>query len=89
MGVKVAPVNSTHVVLAAMAIGVAWYLYNDAKKAAAKVADKVNPVNPDNVFYEGVNAVGEAVTGSEKGGWSLGSWIYDVTHPNEAEKLGL
>ena len=51
------------------------------------LGNAVNPLNNENVFYEGVNAVGESVSGQE--GWSLGSWIYDITHPNEAEELGL
>ena len=49
--------------------------------AAATVGNAINPVNPDNIFAGGVNAVGGALSGSSD--WSLGSWIYDVTHPND------
>ena len=46
--------------------------------AAATVGNAINPVNPDNIFAGGVNAVGGALSGSSD--WSLGSWLYDVTH---------
>lgn len=51
-----------------------WYL----KNRAADVGQAVNPVNPDNVFYQGTNAVGGALTGDED--FSLGVWIYEKLH---------
>lgn len=51
-----------------------WYLKNRAGDAV----QAVNPVNPDNVFYGGTNAVGEALTGDED--FNLGSWLYDQIH---------
>lgn len=50
------------------------------KKGLPAIGDAVNPVNPENVFYSGTNAVGEALTGEE--GFSLGAWLYDVTNTN-------
>ena len=59
-----------------------------AAQAAADAAQAINPLNRDNIFYGGVNAVGGALVtdpaGPGKnadGSWSLGGWIYDVTHP--------
>ena len=55
-----------------------WYLKKKAGETAAAVGNAINPVNPENVFYAGVNNVGEALTGDEA--FSLGSWLYGVTH---------
>jgi len=57
---------------------------NRVKKAVEAAGDAVNPVDKDNIFHSGVNAVGAAVSGKE--GWSLGGWVYDVTHPNRGPK---
>lgn len=43
------------------------------------VVDAVNPASDQNLAYRGVNAVGGAVSGDKN--WSLGSWLYDATHP--------
>lgn len=41
---------------------------------------KVNPANPDNVINGGFNRVARWATGDE--GFTLGGWVYDVTHDN-------
>lgn len=41
--------------------------------------DWANPVSDKNLVYQGVSAVGQAATGSKD--WSLGTWLYDITHP--------
>lgn len=51
------------------------------KNGLPALGDAVNPVNDDNIFYQGTNAVGEALTGEE--GFSLGSWLYDMTHDTD------
>jgi hypothetical protein len=60
-----------------------------AVDAAGVVGNAINPVNQNNVFYSGVNAVGGAIVqdpaGPGKnadGSWTLGGWLFDVTHPN-------
>jgi phage tail tape-measure protein len=67
---------------------VGWWIYshrNDIQKAGAKAAAAVgtaiNPVSPDNLAYRGVNAVGAALTSNSN--FSLGTWIYDVLHPDD------
>lgn len=67
-------------------------LYFAAKKlasaagdAAAAVGQAVNPTSDKNLAYRGVNAVGGALTGDDS--FSLGSWLYDVTHPGESESI--
>lgn len=67
-------------------IGVAgFYLVGrQAAKAAGKAAEAVNPVNNENLFYSGVNAVGDVLNdGASDGDFSLGGWIYDITHGDE------
>lgn len=63
--------------------------------AAAGVADSiivgVNPTNPDNWVNQGVTSIGGAIvsdTGPGKnadGSWTVGGWLYDVTHPGWAD----
>lgn len=65
------------VILAAVAAGVVYY----GQKKAKKVAQAVNPVSDQNVFYQGTNAVGAAVTGEEN--FNLGYWIYDLVHGDD------
>lgn len=78
--------NSKAAAYGAVAVVAAVLLYVVGKKlagaapgAVAAVGQAVNPVNPDNVFASGVNAVGGAVSG-RGAEWSLGSWVYDVFH---------
>ena len=61
----------------------AFKAVNAGAAVAAKVGDvlatDLNPASSDNIINRGVSAIGEAVTGQQ--GWSLGSAIYDATHP--------
>ena len=81
--------------LGIVAIGAAWYVLHQASAAGSGIAtavsnavDKVNPTNPENVAYQTANAMGGEIVGPEPdapgrnadGSWSLGAWIYDVTH---------
>lgn len=71
-------------VVGVLAAGVALYVYSQKNKiadAAGAVVDAVNPASPENLAYRGVNGIGAALTGEES--FTLGGWIYDVTHPNE------
>lgn len=51
-----------------------WYLAN----RAAAVVNKLNPVNPDNIFHSTANDLGKAL--SDDPNFSLGSWVYDFFH---------
>jgi hypothetical protein len=60
-----------------------------AGDAASAVGNAVNPLNNQNVFYSGVNAIGGAIVDKDNGpgrnadgSWTLGGWLYDITHPN-------
>lgn len=42
-----------------------------------------NPASPDNWAYQGANAFGGAIAGERD--WSLGAWLWEVTHPRQRE----
>jgi hypothetical protein len=65
------------VVVALIGAGFVYYSARKAGQVVGDVGQAFNPVNQDNMFYGGVNAVGAKITG---GSWSLGSWLYNVTH---------
>lgn len=52
-----------------------WYLSRKAGNVAEKAIDAVNPLNHGNIFADGVNQAGEAVTGNKN--WTLGGAVYD------------
>ncbi len=64
------------VVAAGAVAAVAWV----KRREIAAGLQKINPASDQNVIYSGISRAGEAVTG--KKGWSLGTWLYDVTHGN-------
>jgi len=79
-----------------LAVGgyVAWRVFRGAGELAeglgekvAAVANAVSPFNQDNVFYSGVNELGDAIVSEDgpgsnaDGSWTLGGWLFDVTHP--------
>lgn len=72
-----------YLMIAAAAAGL--YLVYSAKQGVKAVATGLDITSGDNFAAAGVNKVGKAVSGDA--GWSLGGWIYDVTHP-EAADLG-
>lgn len=65
------------------------YIVKDATaevgNAVGKVGQAINPVSDQNIFYRGVNSLGAALTGDD--GFNLGSWTYDVLHPEKVEQL--
>ncbi|MFZ3221287.1 MAG: hypothetical protein WA174_14715 [Rhodoferax sp.] len=76
-----------------VAVLAAWAV-KKATGVAGGVANAVNPLNHDNVFAGTVNQVGNILvtdpTGPGKnadGSWSLGGWVYDVTHPATADAV--
>ncbi len=87
---------STKAVVIAAGLGVAAYFayrsfgrvgqaVGKVGEAAGHVGQAVNPLNPDNVFSSTTNKIGAAISGDE--GWSLGGWLFDLTHPTPAEPL--
>lgn len=54
-------------------------------RKAEKIATRLNPVNQDNYIYSGVNAVGSKLTTDEH--FTLGGWLYDITHSREGDYL--
>lgn len=50
-----------------------------------KNREKFNPVSDKNLAYISVNKVGADLTGDQY--FTLGTWLYNVTHPDEAKDL--
>lgn len=70
-------------VLALTAVaGVGLFLYANRETIKA-VAQSVNPASDQNLAYRAVNAATQAATGDSK--TSFGSWLYDITHPNQID----
>lgn len=63
-------------------LGIGYFAFIKVKKtagaAAAAAVDAVNPASSNNLVNRGVTAVGSAISGDS--GWTLGGWIYDITH---------
>ena len=65
------------VALGAVVGVIGYFAQKKATDAVIAAGNAVNPVNNDNIFYSGVNAIGEKVTGKS---FSLGNWLYNKTH---------
>jgi hypothetical protein len=62
------------------------YYGSKAVEAAKTAAEAINPVNPDNIFAAGADAVVEAVTGEQDD--SIGSALYRSTHDEDGKPTG-
>lgn len=69
-------------------VGGIAYLYIKRKEITEAAVSAVNPTDPNNLAYRGVNAVGSSITGDED--FSLGVWIYENAWwtKDEREALG-
>ncbi len=56
---------------------IGWKMYG-AKDAIASAVDKVNPASNNNFVNQGVESIGQALTGDDS--WTLGGWAFDWTH---------
>ena len=70
--------------LAIGAVVAVLYFEHKASAAVTQTAQAVNPTNQNNIFSKGVNTAGEALTGDPN--WTLGVWIYDITHTQQTQK---
>jgi len=60
---------------------VAYSIAIKAKAAASSLAESVDPTSSNNIFYSGVNAIGDLLDdGQSDDSFSLGGWLYDITH---------
>lgn len=82
---KIAPNTQTLLAGAAVVFLAAWYLQSKLSNggriladAAGTVAPYINPADPNNIMYSGIGAVGTVISGDYD--WSLGTWLYDVSH---------
>ena len=87
-GPNVSITGTAVLALAALAgLAVVYLKRKEIGAAAVEAAQAMNPASDKNLVYRGVSSVGAAVSGNAD--WSLGTWVYDLMHPNEAEELGL
>lgn len=98
---KIAPVSGDFLVklgLGVVVLGGAaaliWAYKERAQKAAGDLVTAFNPTSPENVAYQTINTWGGNLTtdpmGPGKyadGSWSLGAWLYDVSHPFQTMEL--
>lgn len=76
---KFATSNTGALVVGGVIVAVGVYVaQKKAKETAEQALQAINPVNNDNVFNQGVSAVGRKLSGNSN--WTLGGWIYDITH---------
>ena len=71
--------------VALVGLGLAYLAERKARKVASDVGQAINPVNDNNIFYTGVNAVGAKLTSNEN--FNLGAWIYDAVNGSPTEQL--
>lgn len=86
---------ATVAILAGVGALAAIYLIKSAASAAkdgaaevvGAVGQAINPTSDKNVVYSGINAVGNVLATdptspgrNADGSWTLGGWIYDMTH---------
>lgn len=72
--------DQKNIITIAVVGGVALYLIGrQAAKAASAVGEAINPINHDNIFNRGFNAVFQAVTGDNVN--TFGTWLYDKLNP--------
>lgn len=75
------------VVAGIVGVGYLWTQRGAIIKAAEQVAAKVNPLDPENVAYQGASAVVRSVTGDQTA--TVGTWLYDLKakwFPSAADK---
>ncbi len=71
-------------IVGGVTLGVFYFIGHKALAGVGSAVDAIAPANPDNIFYRGVNAVGDTFDdGDGNGSFSLGSWIYDLIHSDE------
>ena len=78
-------------IVGAVVLGVAYMLGHKAVAAIDEgvdaVGDAINPTSTDNLIYKGINAVGDIIDdGEDDDSFSLGSWIWEKTHPELVAK---
>lgn len=68
-----------------LVLGVGLLLYIAGRQAAGvvtsaaeAVGEAISPTSANNLIYQGTNAVGRTI--SSDSSFSLGGWLYDVTH---------
>ena len=80
LGFKVSDEVKSGGLLGLVALVIIWYLGRKAGAVVESAIDSVNPLNDDNIFYSGTNAIGESITGNPD--WNLGGAVYETFNPD-------
>lgn len=64
-------------------LGFIGYKLYGAKEAVGAALDKVNPASSNNFVNQGVESLGQAITGDEN--FTLGGWAFDITHGDDGQ----
>lgn len=62
-------------------LGFIGYKLYGAKEAIVGAVDKVNPASANNFVNQGVESLGQALTGDSS--WTLGGWAYEWSHNDD------
>ncbi len=73
--------DKTALILVGGALVLGYWATKKAAEGVHDVAQAVNPLNNNNIFYRGTNEIGSVITGDNN--FNLGVWIYDALHPNQ------
>lgn len=77
-------IKASDVIGLAVLGGIGYGVYK-IYKLGGQVGEAFNPASEKNIVNRGVTAAGKAVTGDKY--FTLGGWLYDITHPGEGEEL--
>lgn len=89
-------ITQTQVTLGLGIVGLlaVYFVGRKAVQGAATAANAINPLNQNNMFSSAANAVGGTLVTDPNGpgknadgSWTLGGWLYDVTHPATAKEV--
>jgi hypothetical protein len=68
-------------------LGFIGYKIYGARESIAGAVDKVNPASANNFVNQGVESLGQAITGDEN--FTLGGWAFDWTHNTDGSQRPL
>lgn len=79
--------QTKRLIFAGVTVGIILVVLKRGVVATAEtVGEAIRPTNPDNIFARGVDAVGDILDdGQDDGSFSLGGYIYDITHREELD----
>lgn len=77
--------NKQLMIIGGVGLVVGYIAYRKIAGTAEKlVTETLNPASNQNLIYDGIiGGTGRAISGDDS--WSLGTWLYDLTHPDDGK----